>query len=209
MKQSIQAFLVLTGCILLVGVQMASAGLVTMEESNLEDLLGANPAAIGNVTVTAMISGSLHTTVYSQAYTNDQGDYAYLYQLENNESGASPIEMFTLDAFRGANDSTPIGYLSGDVPEGFIAGGLFPEDQGYILDELVSIYFTLRAEAEIPVGENSVVMYAVTDYLPGVITANVINGNVASGPVVGPVPEPATICLISLGGLTLLRRRKE
>ncbi|MCK4625509.1 MAG: PEP-CTERM sorting domain-containing protein, partial [Phycisphaerae bacterium] len=45
--------------------------------------------------------------------------------------------------------------------------------------------------------------------VPGTITGNVINGVISSGDVVGPVPEPATMGLLALGGLALLRRRHK
>jgi len=66
---------------------------------------------------------------------------------------------------------------------------------------------------EINAGENSRVMYVLSNYLPGMVIGSVINGESASGPVVGAVPEPGTLLLLAIGGLTALaaacfRRRR-
>ncbi|KPK76129.1 MAG: hypothetical protein AMJ79_08085 [Phycisphaerae bacterium SM23_30] len=197
--------------VLLGGLWMtASAAVITLEPKPLTDLLGANPAPVGALRTTSMTAATLEAEVDSQAYTNDQGLYAYLYQIKNiGQTGDHPVEMFTLYPFWGANDDLAMGYLTGDIPAGFSAGGNLPEDEGFVSEELVSIYFTLPPGAEISIGQSSAVLYLMSDYVPGEIVGNVIDGSVAAGAVVGPVPEPGTVCLLSLGGLMFLRRRTK
>jgi len=51
-------------------------------------------------------------------------------------------------------------------------------------------------------------MYVMSDLPPSQITGNVINGSVAFGNVVGPIPEPGTMALLVLGGVAGVIRRK-
>jgi len=193
----------------------AQAGIILLVEQSLGDILGPSPKGIGTVESTVMNAGNLKATVYSQAYTDGDGLYAYLYQVANTGVlGNSPVEMFTAWPFTGANDSTVMGYLSGTIPAGFLSDGRVPEDEGFI-EELISgpelsFYYTKKAGHKIDVGQHSVIMYVVSNLAPDWITGNVIDGSVGSGPVVGPIPEPATLCLMGMGLLAtaLLRRRR-
>jgi hypothetical protein len=160
-----------------------------------------------------MDNGNLKATVYSQAYTDGNGRYAYLYQVDNTgAAGNSSIEQFTVWPFTGADDSVDMGYLTGTLPSGFLGtSSQAPESTGYV-DVLstgpqLSFYYNLRAGKAIGVGKHSVVMYVVSNLEPNtVVTGNVIDGSVGSGPVIGPVPKPGTLILLGLGGLGLVYR---
>ena len=202
----------------------ASAGPITLVGQSLTDLLGLNPIADDTVLQTVMNSGNLRSQVFSQAYHNLTGDYAYLYQVENTGvAGNSPIEMFTLWPFTGADDYSVMGHLTGTIPAGFLTTGTpqEPESEAYVeaLDSgpQISFYYGLRPKKAIAVGAHSVVMYVVSRLTPDEIQGNVIDGSVGYGPVVGPaVPEPATVALLTMGGMMIVagpaarrfRRRK-
>jgi len=195
----------------------ASAGPITLGTGTLNGLLGSSPIADGTVLQTVMNSGNLRSQVYSQAYHNLAGDYAYLYQVENTGVvGNAPIEMFTLWPFTGADDDSVMGYLTGTIPTGFLTTGTpqVPESEAYV-DVLgsgpqISFYYELRAGKAIAVGKHSVVMYVMSRLTPDEIQGNVINGSVGFGDVVGPVvPEPATLCLMAGGSLALALARRR
>jgi len=191
-----------------------SAGLVTLQEQSLTDLLGSSPQALGSLLETDMSAGNLVSVAYSRAYTDGEGLYAYLYQVDNTgEAGRSPVEMFTLWPFLVGDDPMEMGYLSGTIPSEFLSGGETPEAEGYAEDigagMEVSFYYTKKAGKQIVAGEHSVVMYALSAYAPDQILGNVIDGSVGSGPVVGPVPEPATLSLLVLAGLAALGRKRK
>jgi|GEM_PF-3577474 len=156
----------------------------------------------------------LHVGVYSRAYTNGT-KYAYLYQVDNKGSDASsdPVELFTLSPFYGADDTVEMGYLTGAVaPTGFLSEPYEnPELKAYVnlSGPIISFYYTSREGYQIVGGEHSPVMYVLSDLPPDLIWGNVINGLTASDEVVGPVPEPGTIALISMGGLAILLRRRR
>ncbi len=193
---------------------VSSAAAITLSGKSLTDLLGADPEGVGSLLVTDMSNGNLVAETHSRAYTDDQGLYAYLYQVYNTgTTGNAPAEMFTLWPFTGADDSTDIGYLTGDIPAGFSSGGQQPESIGdvtvLVTGPQISFYYGQRFGMSIDVGEHSYVMYVMSNLSPDQITGNVINGSVGSGPVVGPIPEPGMMALLALGGLALIRRRKK
>ncbi len=204
--------------ILLVVTSAAHAGIITLANDSLDTILNGNATAIGSPEITDMVnvngSTAIEAEVANQAYTDGNGLYAYLYQVEN--TGSTAIEMYTLWPFLGANDNTVMGWLSdATAPDGFADGGQIPESIGYISNdgsgEVISFYYGKRYGNEISPSENSAVMYVLSDQSPEQITGNIIGGNVGTGQVVGAaVPEPTTILYLVLGGLSLLglqRRR--
>ncbi len=194
-----------------IGISGSQATTVTLDAASLTGLLGADPQALGSVENTRMEFSTLGADVLNQVYENESGGtYAYLYQVDNDLDHF--IEVFTLAPFTGASGSTGMGWLTGDIPTGFLAGGNEPWTTGNVntsVGPTVTFYYLDAFGDAIFTGEHSVVMYVLSDLPPDQIVGNIINGLVASGDVVGPVPEPATIALLGLGSFVLMRKRRN
>lgn len=209
----------ISGCIvLLTAVSVSHAMPITLEPDSLTGL--GVPTPMDTVTVTNMSNGSLTATVYSQAYTGGSGLYAYLYQVENTgEVSDLRAEMFTIAPFTGADGSANMGWLTGALPSGFIAAtpSQLPAPNGDVYipgGPTVSFYYSAGSGYSIEPGEHSVVMYVMSNLSPTQVSGEVMgyigaSTVVASGDVVGPVPEPATIALLGLGAVSLLRRKRK
>ncbi|MDD4888376.1 MAG: PEP-CTERM sorting domain-containing protein [Phycisphaerae bacterium] len=198
----------------------ARADLITLDPvAGLDDLFGgSSPAAMDSVRVTPVTAATFQADVYSRVYT-DGSRYAYLYQIDNHAVSSDPIELFTVSPFRGATGVTRMGYLTASVPDGFLAGvDQASESTGNVnvstsAGPIVSFYFSDRYGYSIAPGEQSAVLYVMSDLPPDEAFGNLIDGSVGAGLVAAPVPEPATIGLLALGGAASLaasvRRRRS
>lgn len=200
--------IILAGFVLILASQ-ASASLILAPAGGLDDLFAGPATPVGGVRTADIAAPTFTAQIYSQVYTDGEL-YVYLYQIHNLLLSPDPIELFTISPFLGADPATTqLGYLTAAAPDGFSTSGptQLSEDTGNIRTvsgPIVSFYFSDRYGCSIDPGEWSAVLY-VTSYLPpGEAWGNLIDGSVGTDLVVAPVPEPATMGALALGGLGLV-----
>jgi len=180
-------------------------------------LLGGAAVPIGTLLDTDFSGGNLSARVYSQAFSDGAGHYLYLYQVRNTgTAGSEVVTRFTASPYTQASSSTPLGYLTANIPAGFLAGDQNPLYGDVDADSGPTIGFNFPVgnpiygmpDSYILPGKSSKVLYIQSNLPPGLTVGNVINGGVHSGDVVGPVPEPTLIALLGLGTI-MLRKTKR
>ena len=202
--------LVLAITVLLALVSVSRAETLSLGSGTLDSLLGGNAVEASSFKTTDMTNGTLVVDVLSQAYTGDNGLYAYLYQIDNQGTSSDfAVQRFTLWPFNGGDDQTETGCLIGTLPTEFTADGQLPED-GVDIDfpsenPVMSFVFSSVTASDISPGEHSKVMYVLSDLAPDLINGNIIGGLTGSGPIVGPtaIPEPTMIVGLILGAVSL------
>jgi hypothetical protein len=126
--------------------------------------------------------------------------YLYTYIIDNPDDSSQVVSWFSVDVADGA-EITSIGY---DL--GMNNPALWHEVVSSMDDAILSID-ALFIDA-IEAGETSTLLYYLSPLAPSKVTARVGGtGGVVEGEVIAPVPEPATLLIVSMGAL-MLRRRK-
>ena len=185
---------------------------VPLVPADFGTILGGAAVAVDVPLVTDMGFASLLGRVVSQAFTDQMGNYAYLYQVINTGAPTNhSIEVFTTSPFFQASEATTVGYLTADAPAGFSVG-----DQlcaGASIDAMagptISFGFPGWLGQVIDPGESSCVLYVLSSSDPGLICGNLINGSITQGEIVGAIPEPACLTLMACGTIGLLARRQR
>ncbi len=190
--------------------------------ADLNDLLEATPTAVDSAMTTDFSEGNLSANVVSQAFTDDLGNYLYLFQINNTgtvANGNSVITRFTATSFPDADTTVPLGYLTANIPTAFTLGDQTPFSADVDLVSGPTIGFDFPTAnpgygiplSVIDLGCSSSVLYVESGLPPGTIMGSIIDGLTVTGPVVGPVtPEPAALSLLALGGIgAVLRRRRR
>ncbi len=175
--------------------------------------VAVEPDPVGGAVVAMMVapfagpkfSGTLTTTVLTNDLSNPWGPGAltFVFLLQNNATSIDEIGRFTVNGFTGF--LTDVSYqLSGGQapaiadrnPAGDVVGFSFfgaPIGSGLLKPGASSKLLVIQTNA--------------TTF--NVSFASVIDGGVAMAPTYAPVPEPATLALVALGGLVMLRRRRN
>lgn len=195
----------------------ADAGMIslTVEAKDFNELGSLQPIAGWDAMTTLLedVHYKLRGEITSQPFwDSDTGDYYYLYQLENTGHNVTwhVVEFITLSPFTGADGSTAVGYLTANQPAAFDAGTEIPDGASVNTDAGPTISFGFPGYVDpISPGEITKVFYVKGELDPSVILGNIIDGGTAQGFVIGPVPEPATMCLLGLGSFALLRRKRK
>jgi hypothetical protein len=202
------------------GLAIAEPIYMPMTASDFSSLLGGPAVPVGVPTVSDINAYPVKAEEVSQAFTDNQGHYAYLYQIVNSGgAGNASLDEFSMSPILGATSSVELGYLTANIPTYFTVGNRIPAWANLDADAGPTLSFAFPGPNPfIPAGEfilpgqASATLYLLSNNPPGNITGNVINGAAHAGAVVGPVPEPTTLSLLGAGGLALLacawRRRK-
>lgn len=137
------------------------------------------------------------SAVYQDSLTDE---YVYTYKI--TDTSAVKLSFFSVPILPGAD------VLSTDHET---SGGIIPIDWTTVGSPVQSAEGLFSGT--IQNGQNSVLLWFTSDYAPvvgdGSLFGKLSGSSVfASGEVFTPVPEPATICLLGLGALSLIRRKK-
>jgi len=179
---------------------------LTLEERDFSDL-GSTGAATTLLVEPFVYDATFSGTVYSQVFDLDTGDYLYLYQVDN--SGPSIVEKLVVFPFHGIDEA---GLLTAGEPAGFLVGGLAPAGAAYdaaIPEPTVGWDYPSFLGKHIPAGQHSKVLYLISPNPWELGEAHVIDGGTGIVEVYVAVPEPATVCLLGLAALGILRRPKR
>jgi hypothetical protein len=207
----LQTATALAGIILLLTASQASAGLISMTmtpATDINTLLGGSATPVGGLMATPMNSanGQLQSQVLSEAFSFGN-KYLYLYQVQNTGAvGNNYIETFTISPMLGATANTQLGYLTTTVPTGFTLGEQLASGVSLDPDSGPTLSFAYPGflGTAIAPGKTSKSLYVLIDKPVGTAVGNVIDGTIASGNVVAPVPEPSTFVLLTMGAVGLL-----
>lgn len=137
--------------------------------------------------------------MYPGAQADKASDYVYAYQVFSDAASIYNLDQFSLSLATGAF----VVHAGFDSTFGTLAG----------IDPLLSTFIgtppsTGTWALDIPAGQHSSVLTFASPNTYTLTSAIVANGgNGASHPLPSPLPEPATISLLVLGGLAAIRRR--
>lgn len=156
----------------------------------------ASPAGPGQ------FSGTLTTTVIAGDPSNTLGGLTFTYRLTNDAGSLAALERMTNLNFTGF--LTDVSYqtpATGVIPTTVDrdAGG---STVGWDFNPLGSGFIAPGGASALLVIQTNAPSYEA-------INANIIDGNIATAPSFGPVPEPASLTLIAIGLAAATGRRRR
>ena len=117
------------------------------------------------------------------------------------------MSAFSIAPFAGLTVNSTVGYLSGQ-PALFATAPIYVDITSPVAPTVLFGFSQGDDGPGLVPGMRSALLLVLSDLEPGESTGNAIDGGTAFGTVIAPIPEPATMMLLGLGGLALLRRRK-
>ena len=199
--------------LLLAGVPSTAPAEIIVFYLQAEDFsnLSVTEPATAQVRSTYDYEGTFTGTFISQAFSLSDGRYLYLYQVDNQ--GSAILELVWVSPFYSPDLESGAGYLTGDPPEGCLAGGIIPPGQTYLttLYKLSYQYPSyLIPKAHVGPGEHTVALYVISPASPTMGVGQVINSGTDSVEVPVAVPDPASVVLLTAGGgLSIWVRRRR
>ena len=146
-------------------------------------------------------------------FTLNAGEILFTYLLDSDSAKTVSVdhfsvgnpEMMTIHTVGWTENAVPVGYSVANHQRPYIYGFSGPAEATIFtyMGDLMDPWCTLDP------GEYSLVYYVAVADDYGSVSATADGGGAGQNQLVpGPVPEPTTICLLALGGLALLRRRR-
>ena len=153
-----------------------------------------------------------YNTIAGTSFDSGLGAYLYAYIVSNDVGSNLAFEKFSM----AIDDGMTVGQIDRDSFG--LTGGVNPTYQYWNAssnpDSGIFLYMPLSffgSEGMIDPGENSAILLFTSDDSPGPGYGSIEGGSLAGvvENIVAPAPEPATIAMLGLGGLALVRNKRK